>query len=172
MNYMKAAIASVLLGQLAGCSISPPVYPRFTPLPFDAVEYAALPTTGTGVVRGQVFATTVGGDVKKGAGESVVMFPATKYGDQRYYEQVIHGKYAAVPEDSRYQLYVLKKTTDGDGRFEFRDVPPGKWYIVSNVRWSIFEPGSYGPVERKQGGSVSDTIYVRNGAVTDAILSY
>lgn len=160
MNYLKT-FTVLVIAIIAGCATPPPQ--TFAPLPFDEVEYSALPTTGTGIVRGQVFAKTVGGDVKKGAGEKVVMFPATKYGDQRYFEQVIGGKLLSSSEDPRYINYVLVKITDGDGRFEFTGVPPGKFYVLSKVTWMAGD--------ELQGGQIVAKIEAKNGTIIDAILS-
>jgi hypothetical protein len=158
-----------MIAALVGCAAPPPA--TFSPLAFDEAEYAALPTSGTGIIRGQVFAKTVGGDIKKGAGENVVIFPATKYGTQRYQEQVLGGKLAASTPDSRYNKNVFVKTSDGDGKFEFNEIPPGQYYIFSQVTWSIFEPNQFGPIERVQGGRVAREIEVKNGGVTEAILN-
>jgi hypothetical protein len=160
MTHMKTISRMAFLVAVAGCATAPGT---FTPLPFDEAEYSALAKTGTGIVRGQVFSKTVGGDVKKGAGENVVLFPATKYGDQRYSEQVIGGKLASSREDSRYVNYVLVKTTDGDGRFEFANVPPGQYYLISSITWVAGD--------QTQGGKVSRKIEVKNGTVTEAMLN-
>lgn len=169
MKYTKFTALVAIALVVTGCASRRPQ--KFTPLPFDEAEYGALQTEGTGIVRGQVFAKTRGGEVRKGAGESVVMFPATKYGNQRYTEQVLGGKLSTTPEDPRYQKYAFTKKTDGDGKFEFSNVPSGDYYVVSNVSWSVFVPGVLGPIEKKQGGTVSMKIEVKNGVVTDAFLT-
>ena len=169
LRQTKIIVTAFAIAALAGCAA--PRVKTFSPLPFDEAEYATLPASGTGTVRGQVFAKTVGGDVKKGAGENVVMFPATKYGEQRYREQVLGGKLLSKAEDPRYQNYVLAKTTDGDGKFEFTSVPPGNYYVLSSVTWTVIEPSSFGPLHRKQGGQVVRRVEVKNGVVTDAILN-
>jgi len=162
---------AVFMVALMGCASNARVE-TFDPLPFDEAEYAALAKSGTGIVRGQVFATTVGGDVKKGAGNNVVMFPATSYGDLRYREQVLGNKLLSTPEDPRYREYVRLKVTDGDGRFEFTNVPPGRYYVLSNVSWTVVQPNRYGPIELPQGGKVVRKVEVKNGEITEAILNF
>jgi hypothetical protein len=169
LRTLKSIAALSMISLVIGCAATR--LETFSPLPFDEAEYAALPKTGTGIVRGQVFAKTVGGDVKKGAGENVVMFPATKYGDQRYHEQVIGGKLLSEAEDIRYKSHVLVKTTDGDGKFEFTNVPPGNYYVLGSVTWTVIEPNQFGPIRRLQGGQVVRKIEVQNGVAVDAILN-
>lgn len=141
----------------------------FVPLPFDEAEYASLPTTGTGTVRGQVFAKTVGGDVVFGAGNNVVMIPATAYGTQRYREQVIAGKLLSQPEDPRFAKYVKSTVADGEGRFTFQNVPPGRYYVFSHVTWEAYATNRY--VTDTQGGRVSREIEVQDDQETAAILT-
>ena len=68
-------------------------------------------------------------------------------------------------EDPRYKQYVLQKTTDGDGRFTFVNVPPGKYYAVSYITWSV--PGA-----PQQGGNVARPIDVQNGQTLEVMLAF
>lgn len=172
-DYMSrnilAPVAIALL--LASCATA---RPTFTPLAFNETEYAALPKAGSGVVKGQIFAKTVGGDVKKGAGSAVVLMPATAYRDQWYSESYLSHKLATVTPDTRYLNYDRTKTADGDGRFEFTAVPAGRYYILSNVVWQTVSTNEYmrrlGLLET-QGGGVVQMIVVTDGQTTDAILA-
>ena len=158
---MKSLLALLLVVFVGACATTP--VETYSAVPFDEAEYAALPTTGTALVRGQVLGITGGGEVKQGAGVKVVMFPATEYGNQRYAEQILGGKLLNAPPDLRYMKNVFSRITDGDGRFEFADIPPGRYYIYSEITWVVDH--------QEHGGLVVRKIDVENGAVTEALLN-
>ena len=158
----KKLLTLVASASLAGCAALGAQGMRpgtFEPLPFDEQEYATLEKVGTSTVTGQVFAKTRGGTVIKGAGNLVVLIPATAYGRQRVTEQVLGGKRAATPEDPRYVQYVHQTVADGDGRFTFTNVPTGKYFALSHVTWEAPSNNRY--IESTiEGGAVHAEIDV------------
>jgi hypothetical protein len=167
---MRTKLAGLLLAAAlaSACGVQPREHaPTWTPLPFDEAEYAALPKTGTDVVRGQVLASTGEGQVRKGAREEVLLIPATTYRDQWYIEKLMQGKAATAEQDARYSKYDRRSVTDADGRFEFIDVPPGPYYVLGRVVWSVAAPGG-----AMQGGLLIRKVQVENGRTTQVNLLY
>ena len=170
MKQSRFLLLAIFLIMITACGM--PKRETINPLPFIESEYNALPKSGTGIIKGQVFAKTVGGDVKKGAGNSVILFPATTFGTQRYKEQVIGGKLFSIAPDPRHSEYILEQTTDGDGRFVFRNVPPGKYYALSDVIWKIPYISSYGYTTWvTQGGEVHKEVEIQNDQTQEIVLT-
>ena len=148
------------------CSISvvscvvPPSVER---IPFPQEEYDALPTEGTGIVRGQAFLKTRGGDVKTAAGESVRLNPVTSY-SQQWFDISYSGSGRMAPSDPRNDNYIITTIADGDGRFVFKNVPPGEYFLGAFISWYA---GGY----RNEGGYVATKISVSDGDDIDVIVT-
>ena len=169
---MKAILLTVVAASLmAGCaSRKPIVVPH---VPFDVAEYEAFSRPGTGVIKGQVFAKTIGGDVKKGAGNSVTLMPATKYREGWYWQAKNQGR-AMPPGDSRHLQYDQTKVTDGEGRFEFKDIPAGQYYLVSQISWETVSSNQYSRrlgLTDTQGGLVLGSVKVENDKTAEVMLT-
>jgi hypothetical protein len=171
---MKRLICCIVVALYAcGCETAVPPVAR---IPFPEEEYAALPKTGTGIVKGQAFLRTRGGDVKTAAGSEMRLNPVTSYSQQWYsvnYEAYLlrQGTAGPVlgPPDPRLAKYILLTTGDGEGRFEFKNVPPGDYYLVTEVWWEA--PAGSGAYLVRQGGPIVKRITVKNGEEQNVILT-
>lgn len=163
MKVIRNAFALLGLMLLAGCITQPPPQARS---PFPAFEYAILPQSGTGVVEGQVFMRTVGGDVKFGAGSPVLLGPVTSYTEEWYNVAVIRGL-PIGPADPALQKYTRQTQADGNGNFQFTDVPPGQYFLVSEVFWQA--PTHFGLA--RQGGVIVVRVTAEDGRTTRQIVT-
>lgn len=163
MQFARLAAPLIAAAFLAGCISQPKPFDR---IPFPAAEYAPLPTAGTGVVEGQVFMKTVGGDVKSGAGAEVVLNPITSYSEQWY--DAAYVKHAPIQKgDERQEKYLRIVQADGSGNFKFSDVPPGKYFLTSGVFWQA--PPQFGLTQ--QGSQMTNRINVTNGQTIWSIIT-
>jgi hypothetical protein len=154
------AVLSFLL--LAGC-VQPQPMEQFSGFPEQT--YLDLPKSGTGTVTGQVFLRTVGGDVKYGAGSPVLLLQETDYMRQ-FYSAWLDNKRAPVL-DNRALYAGFKVQANGSGEFTFNNVPPGDYYVVSQVTWGA--PTPYGV--SNQGGSIMVRAIVANDSVTTVMVT-
>ena len=165
---MKKVIqAAALTATLVGCATPVPQEPIQRP-PFPEQEYAALEKTGTAVVTGQAFLKTLGGDVKTAAGETVYLNPVTSYSTHAYTASVGTTRPMAQPDPRLFQ-YMKSVTADGTGRFAFKNVPAGDYYVVTQVTWQA--PVGYQGALRTQGGVVHKRVSVRSGEAAEVILT-
>ena len=105
-------------------------------IPYNATDFANIKKSGTGIVTGQLFLKTRGGDIKFGAGNKIQLDPVTNYSLQWYKESYLkHHKLS--PPDPRYLEHIIKTISDGDGRFTFRNVPAGDYFCIGGVFWEI-----------------------------------
>lgn len=153
----------------------------------NEAEYAALPTSGTGVISGQGFLTQGGGGVVKAAGATVNLDPTTTIGNEWWSTQV--RLWGSIPPDwtltnaDQYQHAKMRQswtaltppstgfakarrtaTADADGRFKFTDLPAGKYYITTTVSWMVGY--SY------QGGLIGQMVEVTDGKIAEVILNH
>jgi hypothetical protein len=141
---------------------------RVQRIEFPVAEYESLPKEGTGIVRGQAFLRTRGGDVKVAAGSTVMLNPVTSYSLQWYREGYI-GKRPMEPVDPRIDAYVKHTVADAEGRFEFVKVPAGEYFATTSVVWEA--PTGYHGGLIPQGGWVSQRLSVKNDEETKVILT-
>jgi hypothetical protein len=164
---MNSRIFCIIAAVLAGCASttpSPPPKPATMFLPFSEADFAAWGGSGNADIRGQALLTTLGGDVKTCAGESVVLIPDNSYG-RDFFETLLANK-GQLPSnmDPRLDAYMRAGKCDGQGVFLFRNVKPNRWLIFTRVIWfapSFSASAGYGLSE--QGGVLKKSIVASLG---------
>ncbi|MHB9075593.1 MAG: hypothetical protein ACYC6G_18975 [Desulfobaccales bacterium] len=156
ISLLSALLMVLLLIFQIGCAGAPKpsVQLSTTFVEADHIPYAK---NGTGSISGQAFLKTVGGDVKYGAGSSVFLIPNTPY----YIEYFKHAASGHTIQniDPKAGNYVRQTVGDGQGKFEFVNVPPGEYILLTEVTWGV--PTQYGI--RKSGGDIVKSISMKDG---------
>jgi hypothetical protein len=165
---MKRVLSTTLFAAvIVGCASERPTITPLPRPPFPEAEYAALPKTGTGVVTGQAFLKTRGGDVKTGAGNTIYLNPVTSYSKYAYEFRYSSGGIA--PPDPRIYGYMRETIADASGRFTFRNVPAGEYYVTGKVTWEA--PTGYQHSMQTQGGAIWKPVTVDDGATVEVMLT-
>lgn len=137
-------------------------------IPFPANEYSQLAKEGSSTLRGQIFMKTRGGDIKFGAGQEIFLNPVTTYSNQ-WYEEIYLKGIPLSPMDDRQIAYVRTKVSDGNGRFEFKNIPAGEYYVSGVVTWE--SPTGYQGALQTQGGRIAKKVKVGEKDEEEVILS-
>ena len=145
-----------------------PMTPPVSRMAFPENEYRALPKIGNAIVRGQAFLKTRGGDVKTAAGNEVILNPVTSY-SLEWYEKSYLPSRPMDNSDPRILDYIMKQVADGSGRFTFKNVAPGEYFVTTDVTWEA--PTGYQGALQHQGGKVTKRISVKNGDELDVIVT-
>lgn len=167
MRCEKFLLISLFAANLVACAGGKPRPDKLIgPIPPE--EIAAHIKNGTGVIEGQAFMKTVGGDVKYGAGESVCLTPDTPYRDKIIAAQ-LSGYRAVVSPD--YMKISKCTKADGSGRFTFEDLPTASWTIEANVTWAVVSCTRYSCYQSPQGGPIHQKVVSADGKVIKVVVT-
>ena len=158
-----ALLALVVL--LAACATASESQSR---MPFPESEYQALAKTGTGIVKGRAFVELEGGLIKTAVGNEVILNPVTSY-SLEWYEKAYLARITMVEADPRLSKYILTQVVDADGRFTFRNVPPGDYFVTTRIMWES-SAGGQGSGQRR-GGTITRRVTVKDGHETEVIIT-
>lgn len=149
---------------LVACVVATPQPIR---APFVEREFAPYRGKGTSAIAGQAFLKTRGGEVKFGAGNEVVLVPVTGYTQEMTRMMKAH-----IPvtheRDPRYAAYRRTTRADGNGNFEFKDIPAGRYYVDCVIHWEV--PGPYGTTSTT-GGVAEAEATVGRGETAKVVLT-
>jgi hypothetical protein len=126
-------------------------------------EYEPYMQQGTSQIVGQAFFAQRGGGTVKAAGRNVTLDPATTIGNEWW------GKAGKVwvhrelmPPSPGFVKARRTVVADAEGRFSFKEIPAGKYYVRTEVTWWA---GSL------QGGLVGQPIEVAPDETKEVILN-
>lgn len=169
MRVFCRGVGWMIAAGVTACSGPPaPVQPGPRKTAFVEAEYSPYAQPGTGVIEGQAFLRTRGGEVRYGAGGDVNLNPVTSYSSEWWQRTVLGGQPLTDP-DPRAARYHRVVRADGEGRFRFDSLPPGSYYIAAEVAWEVPNYPKIGKISMT-GGVVGDSIALRPGQTARAIL--
>src|SRR5438270_2113491 len=127
---------------------------------FDPKAAAFIHAGGKTTIEGHAFLRRPDNAVENAVGQTIRLIPATPYSEARF-AQFYKGKkflpawqVPKIEADPEYASYTRTTTSDSNGRFEFANVAPGKYYVTAQILWrpksNLFS----------EGGSVYDIVTV------------
>jgi len=164
---MRWFLLSTVLALVGACGFAQPP-PVAMQTPFLEADHRAYLEPGTSAIRGQGFLRQQGGGVVTCAGEMVMIVPATGF----FWEMVHHiqqghepNLVTAVAPASTPALVRLfhQSQCDAQGNFAFDALAPGKWVVLTQVKWKV----GYG----MQGGNLLRQILLPAGTTLQVLLS-
>jgi hypothetical protein len=134
----------VVLATFVSCAAGPMTYVMRRS--FDEERIRPYGVAGQGAVTGSAFLKTRGGEVRLGAGNSVVLIPVTDY-TREYVEHRLLASPTALRIENiapGLNVYVREKTADAQGGFRFEQIPRGDYFVASYISWLVSAETSSG----------------------------
>ena len=152
----------LLIAWLVSTSCAIPLVERHAQ--FVESEYAPYAGEGTATICGQAVIQTRRGEFKYGAGNETYLNPVTSYSTEWYTVSVIGGR--SLTKANRKALAYNRVTrADSEGRFCFKNIPSGDYYLACPVVWV------YGANSARKGGMAYAQVTVKDGETVNAVLT-
>ena len=152
----------LLIAWLVSTSCAIPLVERHAQ--FVESEYAPYAGEGTATICGQAVIQTRRGEFKYGAGNETYLNPVTSYSTEWYTVSVIGGR--SLTKANRKALAYNRVTrADSEGRFCFKNIPSGDYYLACPVVWV------YGANSAIKGGMAYAQVTVKDGETVNAVLT-
>src|SRR5947209_17804032 len=127
---------------------------------FDPKAAAFIHKEGKTTIEGHAFLRRPDNAVENAVGQTIRLIPVTPYSEARF-AQFYKGKkflpawqVPKIEADPEYASYTRTATSDSNGRFEFDNRAPGKYFVATQITWrpkgNLFS----------EGGAVYDTVTV------------
>ena len=125
--------------------------------PFVESDYSPFRGWGSGAIVGHV----------SSAGDPINCSPATSYSKDFIERSTRRAR--LIPADPRVWRYHRQTVADANGRFEFRNLPQGEYYVYTGIRWGL--RGGYG-IAVPTGAMAADKVTVRPQQKTIVALTH
>ncbi len=160
-RFLLVAISLMILS-LFGCAAPEP--PQWNDSSGYANEYSRYMLDGDSSLSGQAFLVQRGGATVKAAGRTVTLDPSTTTGKE-YWEKAGRSWVfrTLVPPSPEFNKARRITTADAEGRFSFKNIPAGSYFVRSSVTWHVPDIGI-------QGGIVGKPVEVKEGQNTEVVL--
>ena len=135
MNRSAVYVLMLFTLLAMGCAAATPPQPRQAPFILGEYERYAKDRLGTAAITGQAFAVTKFGAVKYAAGKTIELAPVTTYSREWYQVGVVEEKPLTVSAHPEEQNYIRTTVSDAEGHFAFQQIPPGDYYVYTEVRY-------------------------------------
>jgi hypothetical protein len=144
LTVLPVSCAAALF--LAACQSSEPPLDPNAPLEiaYSQSEFRRYERPGDATLAGQAFLHDQG-DTIPCTGQPVLLFPHTR-SFERMVELARMKAHPVLPEatDPRLNAVMRRAVCDTDGNFTFKNLPRGRWYVFTRVRWSAGDLGMVG----------------------------
>lgn len=167
MRTPTASVSIFLI--LAGCVLPTENLSLLTT--FDPNAVAFVNQNGSGVIKGEAFLRQGGGGVVTCAGYNVALVPSAAYADERIsliYKSKERGfnpvfRRFTNTQNVDYLSYTRATKCDAQGKFQFRDLHSGAYYVTAQVTWVV------GGVA--QGGTLMEKAQVVDDKTVELLLT-
>lgn len=134
---------------------------------FIPAEASFINNIGKGAIEGQAFLRRNDGVVVYAAGSEVKLIPATAYAEERMTAiygaaKIAYWNAGFKNDDQSYYQYMKTTIADGEGKFAFKEIADGSYFVVTTVTWMA------GNVP--QGGTLMERVTISGGSMQQVIL--
>lgn len=160
------ALAGLILSGCASAPLAPINWQSSRSAEQDIADYAPFMQSGSGAITGQAFLTQQSGGVVVAAGREVILDPATHIAIEWW--QKIGTNYEhldVVPPSENFSKQRRKAIADASGKFEFRNLPAGKYFVRTVLTWQV-------PFYGIQGGVLGEMVEVKDNQPANVVLNH
>ena len=144
LKYPGLLSLALILGVLPGCGS--PTYQLHAPI--EEGRRSSVTAAAPATIAGEVTIKTRTGEVRSGADSTIYLIPATAYASEWFAHHVVSGE-KIEGTDPRSFPSARAGPVDREGRFEFKHVPAGAYYLTCSVHYrrAMFRIGrfNFGP---------------------------